>query len=89
MFRRFHAPDRDALAPLLELARHKHGADRTLWFDELRRDAPTVVARLEAVLAAEATAQVVPIARPSPKPDRESAVGGLDSAARAPRTFVA
>ena len=53
MFNLFGLPEHDALAPLLKLAREKHGADRREWLDDLRRDAPTVVARLEQLLAGE------------------------------------
>lgn len=53
MFRFFGLSERDALAPLLELAREKHGYDRQEWLSDLRRDAPTVVARLEQLLARE------------------------------------
>ena len=59
----FRQTERDALAPLLQLARTRHGADRRLWLDELRRDAPAIVMRLEAILAQEVEAGVVEIPR--------------------------
>jgi hypothetical protein len=53
MFRSHRSAERAALAPLLEMARARHGADRRLWLDDLRREAPVMVARLEALLAEE------------------------------------
>lgn len=47
--RREHA----AFAPLLELARAKAPAEQRDWFADLRTEAPTVVARLEYLLARE------------------------------------
>jgi hypothetical protein len=55
--------ERDALEPLLSLARAKVGAERGEWLDDLRRDAPTVVARLEQILDAE-VAPAVPLRTP-------------------------
>lgn len=89
MFRNFRTHERDALAPLLELARHKFGADRTMWLNELRSDAPTVAARIEALLAEEASAQVLPIERPRPVRDRVSAPRGLGVSDPTPRSSVA
>ncbi len=63
MFRFFGLSERDALAPLLELAREKHGYDRQEWLSDLRRDAPTVVARLELLLANEAASTITPAER--------------------------
>jgi hypothetical protein len=76
MFRPFTIlapPEQQLLAPLLALARGKHGYDRRVWLDELRTDAPTVAARVEALLAAEAGANVVSIDRPAAarEPGRE------------------
>jgi hypothetical protein len=63
LFSRLQASEQQLLAPFLDLARQKHGYDRRVWLNELRCDAPTVAARLEAVLAAEAEADVAPIGR--------------------------
>jgi hypothetical protein len=89
MFRSFRTHERDALAPLIELARHKFGADRTLWLNELRADAPTVAARLEALLAEEAQPHVLPIERPRPSRERVVAPRGLDLSDPTPRSSVA
>lgn len=53
----------DALAPLLQLAHTRHAADRRMWLDELRRDAPGIVMRFGAILAQEVVAGVVDIPR--------------------------
>ncbi len=89
MFRSFRTHERDALAPLIELARHKFGADRTLWLNELRADAPTVAARIEALLAEELEAHVLPIERPRPIRDRVAEPRGLDLTDPTPHSSVA
>ena len=43
-----------ALAPLVELARRKHGFERRVFLTELRRDAPTVAALVEHELSSNA-----------------------------------
>ena len=47
--------ERVALAPLLQLARLHSGGAQRLWLEELRREAPTVAARLAVLLDLEAT----------------------------------
>lgn len=74
MFRFFGLSERDALAPLLELAREKHGYDRQEWLSDLRREAPTVVARLERLLANEAESTITPV--PSVRLDITDPRGG-------------
>jgi hypothetical protein len=54
MFRSFRARELAALAPLLDLARQKTGHERQEWLDDLRTDAPILMARIEAILATEA-----------------------------------
>jgi hypothetical protein len=53
MFSSFRARELAALAPLLDLARQKTDAERREWIDDLRKDAPVLMARIEAMLAAE------------------------------------
>lgn len=77
------------LAPLLELARSKRGYDRRVWLDELRIDAPTVAARLEALLAAETGADVVSIDRPVPARAHASARRDATFMEPRPRSSVA
>lgn len=45
-----HEREREALAPLLDLAHAQSDAERRAWLEDLRTDAPTVVARLELLL---------------------------------------
>jgi len=54
MFRLFKNSQSAALAPLVELARSRHGYDRTVFLSELRRDAPTVAAMVEQLLLLDA-----------------------------------
>lgn len=56
MRRFFGMGERDALAPLLTLAREMNHHDRRSWLEDLRRDAPTVVASLERLLAEDESA---------------------------------
>lgn len=53
MFSVFRQRERIALIPLVTLAKGKTAAEREEWMDDLRRDAPCVVARVEALLAQE------------------------------------
>lgn len=57
MFSSFRARELAALAPLLDLARQKTGAERREWIDDLRKDAPVLMGRIEAMLAAEEAEQ--------------------------------
>lgn len=50
MFGSFKSAERDALAPLLELALLKTGDEREEFLADLRSEAPAVVARLEQLL---------------------------------------
>lgn len=50
MFGSFQSAERDALAPLLELALLKTGDEREEFLADLRSEAPAVVARLEQLL---------------------------------------
>jgi hypothetical protein len=49
----FQKDDRDALSPLLEIARTKSAVELDAWLADLRSDAPCVVARIEVLLAEE------------------------------------
>lgn len=56
MHRPFNARELAAIAPLLELARAKDKVERDLWINDLRQDAPVLMARIEAMLDEEARA---------------------------------
>ncbi|MBK6487448.1 MAG: hypothetical protein IPF98_11365 [Gemmatimonadetes bacterium] len=51
MFGSIRSREHDALAPLISLARGQGAAQRQAWLDDLRTEAPTVVARVEQALA--------------------------------------
>jgi hypothetical protein len=74
--------ERAALAPLLQLARLHAGGAQRLWLDELRREAPTVAARLAALLDLEAASAP---ASASTSADRPAPSPGSDSRVSAPR----
>jgi hypothetical protein len=74
--------ERVALAPLLQLARLHTGGAQRLWLEELRREAPTVAARLAALLDGEADATPTSSATSAEVPS--PSVGG-DSRVSAPR----
>jgi hypothetical protein len=57
MFSAFRNRELAALAPLLDLARGKTDMARRAWIDDLRRDAPVTMARIEAILAEEARSE--------------------------------
>lgn len=59
MFRFLRQCEEAAMAPLLDLARQRVGAERRAFLDDLRRDAPTVTAMIERALAREAAAMPV------------------------------
>ena len=65
MFESSGTRERDALAPLLAIARSKSGAEREEWLADLRTDAPTVVRRLERLLAEHERTPVQPAATPT------------------------
>jgi hypothetical protein len=74
MFRSFRDRELAVLAPLLDLARQKSGAERAEWIADLRTDAPVLMARVEALLADEAAAEINPDAvPPAPVEPREAA----------------
>jgi len=89
MFPTLRAAEHDALAPLLALARQKEGLERAAWLDDLRADAPTVVARLEVMLRDEADARVVPFERSPRLRDRGPAPLALRLSDAGPRSSVA
>lgn len=89
MFRSFRLRERDALAPLLDIVRQQFGADRTRWLNELRLDAPTVAARIEALLTEEAVAHDLLSERPSATRDRASMQRGLSLSDPTLRSSVA
>jgi hypothetical protein len=60
MFRFLRQCEEAAMAPLLDLARQRVGAERRAFLDDLRRDAPTVTAMIERQLAREAEATAMP-----------------------------
>ncbi len=62
MFSIFKNSQSDALAPLADLARSRHGYDRTVFLSELRRDAPTVAAMVEQLLLIDAAHHAMPTA---------------------------
>ncbi len=62
MFSLFKNSQSDALAPLADLARSRHGYDRTVFLSELRRDAPTVAAMVEQLLLIDAAHHAMPTA---------------------------
>jgi len=74
--------ERAALSPLLDLARQYTGGSRRVWLDELRREAPTVALRLEALLDAEHpdTDGVFPLPT-AHRSDRVSPAGASDAPA--------
>jgi hypothetical protein len=51
MLRVFRKQEVAALAPLINLARGKSDAERSEWMEDLRREAPILMARIEALLA--------------------------------------
>ena len=59
MFRFLRQCEEAAMAPLLDLARQRDGAERRAFLDDLRRDAPTITAMIERALAREAAAMPV------------------------------
>ncbi len=53
MFGSFRKLQRDAFAPIVELAKQRQGYERQVFLEELRRDAPTVAPLVEAIIAEE------------------------------------
>lgn len=80
--------ERFALAPLLELARLHAGGAQRLWLEELRRDAPTVAARLATLLDLEAAVMPASAAVSGEVPPPSEGADRRISAPRDPRVGV-